>query len=76
MGSRLDNRNADKVKKSIESFVKKIDDIVNSLEIAPKPERVFDENIIKTLRANFSPRKIEYPDIKEVIMIPCRLTPS
>lgn len=64
MGNRLENKNADKVKKSIESYRKRIDDVVQYLDLSIKPEGVFNENIYKTLRTNLSPREIRYPDIK------------
>ncbi len=64
MGNRLENKNADKVKKSIESYKKKIDEIIQTLDLSKKPEGVFDDNIYKTLRANLSPREIKYPNIQ------------
>lgn len=66
MGSNLNIKNAEKVKKTIESFGKRIDDIIANFEPSDLPQGVFNEDIIKTLRANFSPREIKYPDIKEV----------
>jgi hypothetical protein len=42
MGNRLENKNADKVKKGLESYRKRIDDVFQHLDFTVKPEGVFD----------------------------------